>query len=365
MPIPPQPQGQFLLNAFDATVHSCADHPRESLLNRLRYLETLVKDNGLENSSRAEASPGANLNIGPAPLPQGHEHPSTETLVNPNGVPQVSTTTLHPSTGMAANYGRQQPITNTVSSPLAHFAANASTGTSPCGTENSAIGAQQPIAHEVGMLSLSNSVEPKYIGPSSGVTFARLIYAAVPGFQGIPANLSDQRQGGNQVASLEQSAGAPLPTVRDMHRFINAYFDTIHFLYPFLSITSFSKTAERIRHFQVQQLQSSADLSRLDVRAIDHIDHAQLFLVLFLGANVLETRLSQNFNAESFLATAMIHVSFVSLHESLRGLQTLLLLTLSSLHSPHGLNAWFLKSTILAGCIDLGLQRKKNIGTCK
>ncbi|KAJ9645024.1 hypothetical protein H2204_001486 [Knufia peltigerae] len=59
----------------------------------------------------------------------------------------------------------------------------------------------------------------------------------------------------------------------------------------------------------------------------------------------------------------MLHVSFVSLHESLRGLQTLLLLTLSSLHSPRGLNAWFLKSTILAGCIDLGLQRKNNVST--
>ncbi|KIW09774.1 hypothetical protein PV08_11874 [Exophiala spinifera] len=325
-----------------------ASAQRQSLLNRLRYLEALVKDNGLENSLRAETTPGRR---------------PEKTLGNSNAIPLDSTLTSHSNTGTVVHYGGQHPVNHAVSPPVAPFAANVSNGPSPCGTENTAIGVQQPIAHEVGMLSLSNSVEPKYIGPSSGVTFARLIYAAASGYQGIPVNLSDQRQGGNQDPSLERSAGASLPNVRDMHRFINAYFDTIHFLYPFLSVASFSRTAERIRHSQAQPLQSSTDSSRPDERPIDHIDHAQLFLVLFLGANVLETRLSQNFNAESFLATAMIHVSFVSLHESLRGLQTLLLLTLSSLHSPRGLNAWFLKSNILAGCIDLGLQRKKHIST--
>jgi hypothetical protein len=210
------------------------------------------------------------------------------------------------------------------------------------------------------MLSLSNSVEPKYVGPSSGLTFARLIYAAAPGFQGVPSNLSDPRQRGAYTPGIQQTAGASLPDVRDMHRFIDAYFDTIDPLYPFLSISAFSKSAERIRHFPTPQpTQSFPDLTTSDARAIDHIDYAQLFLVLFLGASVLETRLAQDFKAESYLATAMLHVSFVSLHEGLRGLQTLLLLTLSSLHSPHGLNAWFLKSTILAGCIDLGLQRKR------
>jgi len=124
------------------------------------------------------------------------------------------------------------------------------------------------------MLSLLNSVEPKYIGPSSGVTFARLIYAAVPGSQGLSLNLSDSKQDGGHSPAPERSTGASLPNIRDMHRFLNAYFETTHILYPFLNVATFSKTAEKIRRFPVQQPQSCIDLSRSDGRAIDYINHA-------------------------------------------------------------------------------------------
>ena len=103
------------------------------------------------------------------------------------------------------------------------------------------------------MLSLSNSVEPKYIGPLSGVTFVRLIYAAVPGSQRLSLNLSDLKQDGGYSPAPERSTGALLPNVRDIHRFLNAYFETTHILYPFLNVTTFLKTAEKIRRFPIQQ----------------------------------------------------------------------------------------------------------------
>lgn len=289
-------------------------------------------------------------------LPAHHASSPTGSLGNSGHLNQVSN--ARQSVRVGVNLNRQPNVANPASLTVSDHVANVSVGPSPSGTETSAIGVQEPIAHEVGMLSLSNSVEPKYIGPSSGVTFARLLYAAVPESQGLAINASDSRQGNGQNPGLEQSDGALLPDLRDMRRFIDAYFETVHALYPFLEEGTFSNIAERIRRLPEEQTPSNIDGSASKVRPIDHIDHAQLFLVLFLGANFLETRLSQEFRSESYLATAMVHVSFVSLHESLRGLQTLILLTLSSLHSPRGLNAWFLKSTILAGCIDLGLQRK-------
>lgn len=53
-------------------------------------------------------------------------------------------------------------------------------GASPAISTSSRITRDQPLAHEVGLLSLSNASDPKYLGPSSGVPFARLIYELVP-----------------------------------------------------------------------------------------------------------------------------------------------------------------------------------------
>ena len=81
----------------------------------------------------------------------------------------------------------------------------------------SRIGPDQPIAHDVGLLSLgSASSDPKYLGPSSGVSFARLLYAAAPQSQGLPASTSDAS---SRVES-EPVPCAPLPTVSQMNRFL-------------------------------------------------------------------------------------------------------------------------------------------------
>lgn len=41
------------------------------------------------------------------------------------------------------------------------------------------IGPNQPLVHEVGLLSVVNSKESKYLGLSSGVSLARLIFTFV------------------------------------------------------------------------------------------------------------------------------------------------------------------------------------------
>ena len=87
----------------------------------------------------------------------------------------------------------------------------------------SRIGPEQPIAHDVGLLSLGNaSSDPKYLGPSSGVSFARLLYAAAPQSQGLPASTSDASLY-DQRALNEPVPCASLPTVSQMHRFVGQY----------------------------------------------------------------------------------------------------------------------------------------------
>lgn len=66
-------------------------------------------------------------------------------------------------------------------------------GASPAISTSSRITRDQPLAHEVGLLSLSNASDPKYLGPSSGVPFARLIYESVPQLQGLPLSYLRER----------------------------------------------------------------------------------------------------------------------------------------------------------------------------
>lgn len=209
------------------------------------------------------------------------------------------------------------------------------------------LGPQQHIAHEVGMLSLANSMDPKYLGPSSGVTLARLMYASAPQTQGL-SNLVRREEPQYHHRHINP---APLPSSRDIRRFVNAYFTNLHPFYPFLDQNDFLKTAETVRR-ESQRLQTCQDL------VSGSHDATQLYLVVFLGAKILESKMSCSNNAEDYLSTAMIHLATCTLHDTLRGLQTLLLLMLSSLYSPNGLNAWFLRSSLIAGCIDLGIHRK-------
>lgn len=205
------------------------------------------------------------------------------------------------------------------------------------------------------MLSLANAADPKYIGPSSGITFARLIYASAPHSQGLSIKQPSLAHHDQQSHELPQEELAAIPPIKDLRNFIDAYFSGFHHIYPFLDEISFMKTAEILRRSQLSTVKVTAIDSATQ---IDLNDHVQLFLVLFLGARMCEIKQGTDLNSEHYLNTAMSSMPIANLHDSIRGLQTLLLLVLSSLHSPHGMNAWFLVSTILAGCIDLGLQRK-------
>ena len=81
----------------------------------------------------------------------------------------------------------------------------ANTGTSPAapspaGSISTQIGPNQPLTHDAGLLSLANSIEPKYLGRSSGVTFARLIFAAAPQMEIPSANQNSVHR--NQAIAL-------------------------------------------------------------------------------------------------------------------------------------------------------------------
>lgn len=231
-----------------------------------------------------------------------------------------------------------------------HSEATQDTDTTIASICESRIGPEQPLAHDVGLLSLGNTTsDPKYLGPSSGVSFARLIYAAAPQTQGLPASKSPgSAQGPN--GSSDPVVCIPLPKAAQMHRFVDSYLEAFSQLYPFLQQSYIDELIEK------KCQQSPAEQGRND------LDLALLFLVAALGARNLERLLDTDLRSNGYLASAMAEIERVQLHDSLRGVQIMLLLVLASLWFPKGLNAWYLMATIIASCLDLGLQRRRVIG---
>ncbi|ETS78365.1 hypothetical protein PFICI_10427 [Pestalotiopsis fici W106-1] len=212
----------------------------------------------------------------------------------------------------------------------------------------SQIGPEQPLAHEVGLLSLGNTAsDPKYLGPSSGFTLARLTYAAIPQSQGLPSAADLPRQDAGFSQNTAPPRCAPLPSLPEMHRFIGAYVDAFHSQYPFLQ----EGKIEQIVEVTLREPQAGFNKASLD--------DAMLFLVAALGARILEQGRQLDLKSAEHLASAMAHVSALQLHDSVQGVQVMLLLVLASFIFPEGsLNAWFLSSAIVASCVDLGLQRR-------
>ncbi|KAK2598537.1 hypothetical protein N8I77_011944 [Diaporthe amygdali] len=227
------------------------------------------------------------------------------------------------------------------------------------------IGPSEPLAHEVGLLSLANAAEPKYLGPSSGVPFARLIFAAIPQSQGLSTNYWNSPQGnvtdGSTRAALKPALPLPpdwAPEV-DLQHFVDAYFETWQPLYPFLNEDDIAGSLDVLFTGQPSAAHSLQMPQLRDIEAALSPFHAvQLFLVVALGARTLEARLSSEFASARYLATAMSRLDRLALHDSLEGLQTMLLLTLSGFCFEHGPNAWFLSQNIIATCLDLGFQRR-------
>ncbi|XXH00876.1 hypothetical protein Hte_007227 [Hypoxylon texense] len=223
------------------------------------------------------------------------------------------------------------------------------------------IGPSEPLAHEVGLLSLANSRESKYLGPSSGVPFARLIFSAIPQSQGLASSWVTSGAVRSQGATQAEPFPLDWTSEVDLQHFVDAYFETHHPLHPFLDEDAVSERLEILytKQSSTINLQQMPQLSKIE-SAMSPMYSVQLFLIIALGARILETRLSADFSSERYLATAQARIESLRLplHDTAEGLQIMLLLTLSSFYFENGPNAWFLNSAIIASCLDLGFQRR-------
>ncbi|KXJ96071.1 hypothetical protein Micbo1qcDRAFT_201398 [Microdochium bolleyi] len=231
---------------------------------------------------------------------------------------------------------------------------------------------EQPLAHNVGLLSLANSREPKYLGPSSGVVFGRLVFAAAPATQGLSTADNTHRRC-KSVARAPRERATQEPSIEDLLYFAEAYFEIYQPLYPFLDPAAIFETVEHMSN----NTDENIDLTTSGTSSfcpppppfnteslITCLHRTQALLVAALGSRALESRLRTDFGAETLYTRAVAHLEHIpNILETVRGVQVLLLLTLASFSFPGGYNAWFLTSTIIASCLDLGLQRRRPGGS--
>ncbi|KAL3426744.1 hypothetical protein PVAG01_00253 [Phlyctema vagabunda] len=206
------------------------------------------------------------------------------------------------------------------------------------------------LAHEIGLVSVTGGQDLRYVGPSSGYFFAKLVLASA-GRQG-RRRPAIQRQDVDPISALSRESfqvpPAPLPSSMDQAiRLSSAYWDTIHSEYPFLHQPSHLKLIEHMY---------SAEEPR-------PIAAFQVNMVLAISATILSRRLKVHLTAEGFCAAAMTHFEAIPIEGSLEGLQSLLLLQMYALNNPSmGLNAWYLNYQCIANILDLGLQRDIRAG---
>ena len=212
---------------------------------------------------------------------------------------------------------------------------------------------QTGLAHEIGLVSSSAGTDPKYIGPSSGYFFAKLVLACARKEKRSSPPEELQKTVNSRSSRLfpEGSLSIPpasLPESMDYTIEISdAYFETIHLQYPFLHQPSHMKLIEHVY--------TETDPSPIAA--------FQVYMVLAIGATILSRRLKIPLAGERFCASAMKYFDKFCIENSLKGLQSLLLLLVYTLNnSSMGLNVWYLNYQCIAALLDLGLQRDVRSG---
>lgn len=209
---------------------------------------------------------------------------------------------------------------------------------------------RENLAHEIGLVSVTAGQDPRYVGPSSGYSFAKLVLAS----DRQPRQEVKRTDSHNpQAASLLDKKHFRIPPAKmppspdQCIQLSAAYWENVHFQYPFLHRPTHAKLIEYMHSSETH----------------NPVAAFQVYMVLAISTTILSRRLKAPLSAEGYCATAMTYFDKIQVEGSLEGLQCLLLLQMYALHNPSlGLNVWYLNYQCIASVLDLGLQRDVRAG---
>ncbi|KAF8864018.1 hypothetical protein BDZ45DRAFT_685576 [Acephala macrosclerotiorum] len=284
-----------------------------SLQNRIQWLESLLADN----------CPDIDLNNGPRLVKEG-----TTQDGDPAETPEVAPTVRGGGTCPEMENDIDPAITN---------------------EPRQTAGDPQPdrLAHEIGLVSVTGGQDPRYIGPSSGYSFGRLILASIGRRNATHRQRNLQSDPVIPTAAFEVVPSTLPTSIEHATQLSTAYWENIHCQYPFLHKPTHLKLMEHAYN--------SSNPSPIAL--------FQVYMVLAISSTILSRRLRLNIPAEGYCATAMTYFDRIQIEGSLEGLQCLLLLQMYGMNNPSmGLNLWYLNYQCIANVLDLGLQRDVRAG---
>jgi len=208
--------------------------------------------------------------------------------------------------------------------------------------------ADSSLAHQIGLVSLPNGDDPRYIGPSSGHFFTQLICTASALTRSTNStslnrgNATLQRDNA-LTQKLLRDIQTPLPSSKDLtEELTRTYFHSIHQHLPFLHEPTHMRLIEEV-YASIEP---------------DPIAAFQVYMVLAISSIMLSRRDRVALPSEGWAAMAISFFEKNPIESSTRGLQCLLLLHVWGMHSPATkLNIWYLNYQCIAMVVDLGLQR--------
>ncbi|KAI0521553.1 fungal-specific transcription factor domain-containing protein [Xylaria bambusicola] len=220
----------------------------------------------------------------------------------------------------------------------------ATAGNEATGLEASEIPSSAGLSHEVGLVSLGANRDPRYIGPSSGYVFCKLMLAASSraGKMARPAN-SLTPSVAPYLRELVIETQGPISITQDQAtNLCQTYFDIIHVQYPFLHYPTFLQSLRRF----------------FECDSPDHIAGFQTYMVLAISATIVSRLQKIPLSGERYYMTALQYFEKIQVESSIQGLQCILLLLIFAMQSSTvRLDVWCLNYQCIASVLDLGLQR--------
>ncbi|KAF5510549.1 Positive regulator of purine utilization [Colletotrichum siamense] len=203
------------------------------------------------------------------------------------------------------------------------------------------------LSSEVALLCLSAAGrEPHYFGPSSAVSFSRIVSAtmglASRGGSSQHSHAGRAKGPGSEVPR-EVPLRLPSPTLRA--NLSQAYFNNIHPQYPFLHKPTFQIWEESCLKASLEG----------DLSSVSGVSLFFVLMVYAIGSLVLGQ--SHYDAAEAYYSMALDHIAAVLDLDSLESIQAILSCAVYSIRSPVGVSLWKVSGMAIRHCIELGYHR--------
>ena len=246
---------------------------------------------------------------------------------------------------------RQNASGNVVSSSPAVADGSTLDGDTPATavTAASAGSDAQDVVKSMGLVLLESSDHPRFMGTSSGVTFAKMVLAAVnQDVSVVSASAPPQDQ--NASAAPHAIMGSSLPPHHAAQRIVDVYFS---YRTPHVPVLTRAKVEKCVKH-TYSALETSHDFSRALERDM-FITYMVFAVGLWGSPGAGGTRSHQSEGC--FLSALQLVEKLLSYSPSnLESLTLVLLLAQYTMLNPSVGSLWHLTGVALRLCIDLGLH---------